>query len=54
MSNRSHNNTKHIGMNLIKKRGLTHASEQIISTEKPKKTFHSSLIMDILRKNPVN
>ncbi|MDB9474723.1 DNA-methyltransferase [Dolichospermum circinale] len=46
MGNRSQNNTKHIGMNAIKKRGLAHASEQIISTEKPKKTFHSSLIMD--------
>lgn len=46
MPNRSHFNAGHIGMNAIRKRGLAHASEQLVRTTIPDKTFHSVLIMD--------
>lgn len=46
MSNRSHRNAGHIGMNALRKRGQSHASENMISTQRPTKTVHSSLVLD--------
>lgn len=46
MSNRSHRNSGHMGMNALRKRGLSHASENMIQTLLLKKTIHSAVIMD--------
>ncbi len=44
MGNRSHQNSGHMGMNALRKRGLPHASE--IQASRPAKTIHSVVVMD--------
>lgn len=49
MGNRSHRNTGHIGMNSLRKRGGSHASELLVdSAEVPETTFHCAATMDCL------
>ena len=48
MANRSHFNTGHIGMNALRKRGGVHASERLVDSQPPSKTFHSHLQIDCL------
>ncbi len=46
MSNRSHRNAGHMGMNALRKRGISHVSEQVLQTLLPTKTIHSVVVMD--------
>lgn len=48
MGNRSHRNTGHIGMNSLRKRGGSHASELLVDSQAPTKTFHCSQTIDCL------
>lgn len=55
MGNRSHRNAGHIGMNTLRKKGGSHASEVGVSSDRPQKTIHSAVIMDcceLLKKLP--
>lgn len=55
MTNRSHRNAAHIGMNHLRKRGLRHASEIGTSQAAPDKTLHVVWVgdcMDSLRRIP--
>ncbi len=57
MANRSHHNTGHMGMNCLKKRGGSHASELLIDSKVPKETFHCILkldCLDLLKRIPDN
>ncbi len=48
MSNRSHRNTRHIGMNSLSKRGLAHSSVAGTNTEAPTRTKHYIAVDDCL------
>lgn len=48
MSNRSHRNAGHRGMNALRKRGAAHSSEQGLTTGAPERTSHAVLAMDCL------
>ncbi len=48
MGNRSHRNTGHMGMNVLKKRGGCHASELLVDSHVTEKTFHCALQVDCL------
>ena len=55
MPNRSHRNAAHIGMNHLRKQGLSHASEIGMMRVVPNKTFHIVWVgdcMDSLRRVP--
>lgn len=55
MANRSHRNAGHMGMNSLRKRGESHASEKLVDYPAPTKTQHCAVISDcleILRKLP--
>ena len=57
MTNRSHRNQGHIGMNALKKSGRQHQSQSKISIAPIEKTFHSILTidcLDLLRRIPDN
>jgi site-specific DNA-methyltransferase (adenine-specific) len=57
MSNRSHRNPGHRGMNFLRKKGLVHSSAADIDMAPPTETFHLSAIADcleLLRKIPDN
>jgi site-specific DNA-methyltransferase (adenine-specific) len=57
MGNRSHRNHGHRGMNLLRKKGLTHSSTVGINVVQPQQTFHISATADcleVLRKIPDN
>ena len=49
MSNRSHKNAAHIGMNSLRKRGLQHASEIGTKLSFPEKTYHVVWVGDCLK-----
>jgi site-specific DNA-methyltransferase (adenine-specific) len=49
MGNRSHRNTGHMGMNSLKKRGASHASNLLIDSQVPTETFHCALGIDCLK-----
>lgn len=46
MGNRSHRNAGHIGMNILRKKGLAHCSEQLISQGASIETSHLAVTMD--------
>lgn len=46
MANRSHRNAGHMGMNALRKKGASHASEMDISSQRPDVTHHSAVTMD--------
>jgi site-specific DNA-methyltransferase (adenine-specific) len=46
MGNRSHRNAGHIGMNMLRKNGIEHTSEQSIDIRENEKTIHATLEMD--------
>ena len=48
MVNRSHSNAGHIGMNLLKKRGVAQASVQGVSKKEVELTYHSVVTADCL------
>lgn len=48
MGNRSHRNSGHMGMNLLKKRGGSHASELLVDCQTPETTYHCAVEMDCL------
>lgn len=48
MSNRSHFNAGHIGMNLLKKQGGAHASSKELQAHPIDRTYHSILVADCL------
>ena len=57
MANRSHFNAGHIGMNILKKQGKTHSSNEHACAEKFDKSVHAVVIADckdVLRKLPDN
>lgn len=57
MSNRSHRNAGHMGMNTLRKRGGIHASERVVPLGTAIKTVHSAVTMDccdLLRSLPDN
>jgi len=57
MANRSHFNTGHIGMNVLKKQGKAHSSTDNTSVEVLKNTIHSVIVADchdILQQLPDN
>lgn len=48
MTNRSHFNAGHIGMNRLKQQGAEHASQKGILTTSIRKTYHSVLVADCI------
>src|SRR5690242_20608860 len=57
MTNRSHRNQGHIGMNALRKSGRSHRSEQNATGQKLDKTYHAVFAADnlnILRRLPDN
>jgi site-specific DNA-methyltransferase (adenine-specific) len=48
MSNRSHYNRGHIGMNTLKKNGKEHKSINGLNNTSPEKTFHAVLVRDCI------
>lgn len=48
MGNRSHRNAGHWGMNSLRKRGGSHASELLVENCAPEKTLHCAVEMDCL------
>jgi len=57
MGNRSHRNAGHIGMNILRKHGLSHASEDMINSARPEETIHSVFTQncfDLLKSLPDN
>jgi site-specific DNA-methyltransferase (adenine-specific) len=46
MTNRSHRNAGHIGMNALRKRSRAHASEKTLTIEMPSRTFHGVLTLE--------
>src|SRR5947209_19074199 len=48
MANRSHFNGGHIGMNLLRKKGLQHSSAIAVQTTDTPETFHSVAVRDCL------
>jgi site-specific DNA-methyltransferase (adenine-specific) len=57
MSNRAHSNRGHRGMNLLRKKGLSHSSTADIDMTPPKQTCHIATVadcLDMLRRIPDN
>ncbi|MGQ0585172.1 MAG: DNA-methyltransferase [Reyranella sp.] len=55
MSNRSHRNAGHIGMNFLRKKGLQHSSQQVAIGSASLRTLHVAAVadcLDILRRIP--
>src|SRR5215475_7024778 len=48
MSNRSHRNAGHIGMNMLRKQGLSHSSARIAATPTQEPTSHVIAVADCL------
>ena len=48
MSNRSHRNAGHIGMNSLRKRGIPHSSARAAVPQVPARTFHVITVGDCL------